>query len=168
MGLRQSPPRQAIWQEFSTAIPFQSSFESYLTYLWLIMSNRSHHSRRTTNHLNTVGHAVVSAQQHTSERCIRGALNLTPLAEKAPSQRFFFFACLLKWKIVSFMLNEIHEGQRQRWQMQTHVLIRRQTGTVSLKELQDAFKKSIMILCVHLSKVAWQHNRGSAVHLCVR
>lgn len=53
-------PEQNILYEYSIAISFQCSFESYLTYLWLIMSYRSHQSTSTMNHLNTVGHAVIS------------------------------------------------------------------------------------------------------------
>lgn len=52
--------KQNILYDYSIAISFQSSFESYLTYLWLIMSYRSHQSTSTMNHLNTVGHAVIS------------------------------------------------------------------------------------------------------------
>lgn len=75
---------------------------------------------------------------------------MTPFASKKKKLQpgdLFFFAFLFQWKIASFMLKLNSRGPEIAGAYaNTLSSSARQTGTVSSEELQDAFKKSIMIL----------------------
>lgn len=73
--------------------------------------------------------------------------------KKSSISEIFFFPVpvYLNGKLSVLCWMKFMRAKDTGWYANKRLLIHRQTGTVPVKELRDAFKKSIMILCVHLS-----------------